>query len=209
MGKKPYWSTLSALSLLFLFVLLATACGQGSGNTTAEKAEHQEKEISLDQVPAAVKETILKEAGGNKITEVEVVKEGDKEIYEAKWRADGDEIEVRVAADGTLLGKEKEEAEESEDEAEEEHGDDQEENEREVTLDEVPAAVKATILSEAGEHEIKDIDEITKDNEVIYEAEWIVDGQEIVIKVAADGTLISKGVEPADDDDDEEEGDES
>ena len=82
-------------------------------------------------------------------------------------------------------------------------GDD--EDEKEVTLDQVPAAVKATILKEAGDHKITEIEEISKDGKVVcYEAEWKVEDKEIEIMVAPDGTLLGKEIEDDDDDDDDD-----
>jgi hypothetical protein len=74
--------------------------------------------------------------------------------------------------------------------------------EKKVTIDQVPAAVKATILKEAGDNKITEIEEETKDGVTVYEAEWKVGGKEVEIKVAADGKLLSKKVEEEDEDDD-------
>ena len=71
-----------------------------------DEHEEHEKEVTLDQVPAAVKATILKAAGGNKIKEIEVQTRGARKIYEAEWESGGKEIEIKVASDGTLLGRE-------------------------------------------------------------------------------------------------------
>lgn len=81
-------------------------------------------------------------------------------------------------------------------------------NEEKVTIDQVPAAVKATILKEAGDNKITEIEKETKDGKTIYEAEWIVGDKKIEIKVAEDGTLLSKKTEDADEDkdDDKDEG---
>lgn len=76
--------------------------------------------------------------------------------------------------------------------------------EKKVTLDQVPAPVKATILKEAGNNKITEIEETSKDGKVVYfEAEWKLDGKGIEIKVAPDGKLISRKVETDDDDDDD------
>ena len=76
-------------------------------SATAEQGKKTEKDVTLDQVPAAVKETIVKEAGANKITEIEEVSADGKVVYyEAEWKADGKEIEIKVAPDGKLLKKE-------------------------------------------------------------------------------------------------------
>ena len=80
-------------------------------------------------------------------------------------------------------------------------------NEEKVTIDQVPAAVKATILKEAGDNKITEIEKETKDGKTIYEAEWIVGDKKIEIKVAEDGTLLSKKTEDADKDDDDDDDD--
>ena len=85
----------------------------------------------------------------------------------------------------------------------------QKETEEKVTIDQVPAAVKATILKEAGDHKITEIEKETKDGKTIYEAEWIAGDKKVEIKVAEDGTLISKETEDAaEDKDDDKDNDE-
>ena len=63
-----------------------------------------------------------------------------------------------------------------------------------VTLDQVPAAVKATILKAAGGAKVE-VEKETVNGKVIYLAEWIVkDGKsEVEIAVAEDGTLLQNG----------------
>ena len=78
--------------------------------------------------------------------------------------------------------------------------------EKGVTIDQVPAAVKATILKEAGDNKIDEIEEVSIDGEVAYyEAEWDSGGKEIEIKVAPNGKLLSREVEDDDDEDDDDE----
>ncbi len=61
-----------------------------------------------------------------------------------------------------------------------------------VTLDQVPAAVKATILKEAAGAKVKEIERETKDGQTVYEAEFLRDGREIEIAIAPDGTLLGQ-----------------
>ncbi|MCK4625718.1 MAG: hypothetical protein KAV00_10435 [Phycisphaerae bacterium] len=105
----------------------------------------------------------------------------------------GKEIEVKIDANGKLLSREIE--------------DDDEEDEVEVSLDKVPAAVRATILKHAGKNKIHEIEKETKRGKTIYEAEWRENGKEIEIKVAADGKLISKKIDDDDDDHDDDDHD--
>jgi hypothetical protein len=162
----------------------------------AGEARHakNEREVTLEQVPAAVRATVLKEAGDHKVTEVQEITRGDVTTYEAEWVVGGDEVEITVAADGKLLGKKTEPA----DDDEEDGG----KNEKEVTLDQVPAAVQATILKEAGDHKVTEVQEVTRGDVRTYEAEWVVGGDEVEVTVAADGKFLGKKTEPADDNDD-------
>ena len=73
--------------------------------------------------------------------------------------------------------------------------------EQQITIDEVPEVVKATILKEVGDGTIKEIEKETKNGVTTYEAELIVEGKAFEIQVAADGALLSKGAEEIDDDD--------
>lgn len=84
--------------------------------------------------------------------------------------------------------------------------------ERDVTIDQVPAAVKAAILEAAGSHEIRELEEVTRPDGIVYEAEWMVDGKEVEIEVASDGTVLDSDEEEhddVDDNDDEDNDDES
>ena len=72
-------------------------------------------------MPDAVRATILKQAGKNKIEEVEAVV---VTLFEAEWKANGKEVEILVAANGKLLKKEVEDEDDDDDE-----GDDKDEDE--------------------------------------------------------------------------------
>ena len=71
--------------------------------------------------------------------------ENGQAVYEADVVLDGKEVEVKVAADGTVLGKEADDEDEDDDadDADEEEDD---EEDVQVSLADVPEAVKATIL---------------------------------------------------------------
>jgi hypothetical protein len=71
----------------------------------------------------------------------------------------------------------------------------------EVTLkiDQVPAAVKATLDKESGGAKIDEVDKETDDGKTIYEADVKMNGHNYEIKVAADGTLISRKLDEGDD----------
>ncbi len=68
-----------------------------------------------------------------------------------------------------------------------------------VSIDQVPAAVRATVLAQGGT--IEEIELEDDDGQLAYEADVVIDGQEFELKIAPDtGVLISK---EADDEDDQ------
>jgi uncharacterized membrane protein YkoI len=70
-----------------------------------DKNEHNEKTVSLDQIPAPARATILREAAGGRILKVEQEMEQNKQVYEAHVKKGPDEIGISVDANGALLGK--------------------------------------------------------------------------------------------------------
>lgn len=79
--------------------------------------------------------------------------------------------------------------------------DEDEEGEREVSLDQVPEAVREAILRHAGEHRVREVELQTRGGRRYYEAEWMENGREVEIAVAPDGTVLGRGEEGEDDDD--------
>lgn len=62
--------------------------------------------VTMEQLPALVSKTILKEAKGSPLLELEKSTEGDKVTYEAEFRAkNGRKVEIEVDASGKLVSK--------------------------------------------------------------------------------------------------------
>jgi uncharacterized membrane protein YkoI len=182
---KKHWKLISLIAVVCLALCIVAVA--------TKQAMDGETEVSIDKVPAVVKAAIDAEAKGGTIGEIEMETENGRTVYEADVIIDGQEVEIQVAPDGTLLGKK---TEDNDEQGDDDDGD--EENEEEVSLDNVPAAVKATILKEAAGAEIEEVVKETEDGQTVYEAEVIINGQEADIKVAADGTLLGKEVEDED-----------
>jgi hypothetical protein len=72
-----------------------------------------------------------------------------------------------------------------------------------VTLKQVPEAARKTLLEQAGEHRIRELEEKVVDGKTVYEIELLVDGRETEVVVAPDGELVR--IKREDDDDEEEE----
>ena len=94
------WWTLVALTALCVAVLAAPGC------VPHKWWGDDEEEIALDSAPAAVKATILKEAKGAAIEEIEKGNENGKTVYEAQFKVDGKKVELKIAEDGTVLERE-------------------------------------------------------------------------------------------------------
>ena len=160
------WLLAAALGLTLVGALSTTSLAQ-----EAKKAQRIEKKITIDQVPVAVKDALMKEAGKNEIKAVEEVTTGDVKTYEADWTADGKNVEIEMAADGKVIMKE-----------------------ADVAMDKLPAAVQATIKKEAGANKVEELQEVTKGAEKFYQADFTADGKSVELQVAADGKVIKKDV---------------
>ncbi|HXH85021.1 MAG TPA: hypothetical protein VNN07_19085 [Candidatus Tectomicrobia bacterium] len=60
-------------------------------------------QVSLDQVPPAVRATIEREIQGGRLEEIERETRGGEVVYEVAFERDGRSREIRVAEDGTVL----------------------------------------------------------------------------------------------------------
>ena len=77
------------------------------------------------------------------------------------------------------------------------------EQKRQVTLQQLPAPVRATIEKEAGQNKITKIEQVSRSEQQFYEAEWAAGDKNVEIKVGSDGKLLRKEVEEADDEDED------
>jgi uncharacterized membrane protein YkoI len=163
MTKKTMWLPLVGLSVIGMLTLVAWA------------DDGQEEEVTLDQVPAAVKTTILRESAGDKITEIERETRNGKTVYEAEFLRDGKEIEIHIAPDGTVLGREVEELEDDEDD---------------LTIDQLPEPARAALLKLAGGARIVEVEREREHGAMIYEAAWVKNGTQHEAEVTAEGALL-------------------
>ncbi len=182
-------------------LLVAAGLALCIGAVATQQTAEEEKEVSIDQVPADVKAAILAQAGTGTIEEVELGNENGQIIYEADVIIDGQEVEIKVAPNGTLVAKDGENDEADDEGDAEEADDDDDEQDEQVSLAGVPEAVKATIVKEAGGAEIKELEKETEGGRIIYSAEVIIAGQKVCFEIAPDGALLGKEVENEDDND--------
>lgn len=86
-------------------VAVAWGCASGGGGH-----ENKEVPVAMNDVPAAVRATLEREAAGGKVTEIEKEVKNGRTVYSADVMVNGQAWDVSVAEDGTLLSKEKEKA---------------------------------------------------------------------------------------------------
>ena len=75
---------------------------------------------------------------------------------------------------------------------ENEKDEEKEKDEVKVKIDQVPAAVQKTLSEESHGAKIDEVDKESDEGKTIYEADVKMNGHNYEIKVAEDGTLISK-----------------
>ena len=91
--------------VLVLGIVCASLIGAGCAVLRAEDKEENEVKVPIDQVPANVKATLLKEAEGVAITSVDKETDKGKVTYEADAKIGGKNYEIKVAEDGSLISK--------------------------------------------------------------------------------------------------------
>lgn len=187
------WTFRGVLGLAALGACLLAPAALG------QKADEPgEKKITIDQVPAPAKAAILKAVGDGRIVDIGEITDGGKVIrYEVECIKGGQEIDIVVAPDGRLLTSRQESSADAKPPAAEKpaDADEVETSSKEVSLDQVAAAVRETILKEAGKNTIKEVEEKVINGKTVYEASWIVEDKEIEVQVAPDGKVIKRKVE--------------
>jgi uncharacterized membrane protein YkoI len=130
-------------------------------------AGEEPKTIPIQQAPLAVQKAIRAEAKSAEIGDLAPELEDGKTNYTVTIREDGHERDVTVAADGSLVSKE-------------------------VTLEEVPPAVRNTITSQLHKGTLESIEKTFDDDEIDFEVNiTTTNGIERTFTVALDGKLAN------------------
>lgn len=103
------------LKRIMIAVIAALVLGGLAASVVVWAEDEQEREVKLEDLPEAVKEAILEEAGENEILEIEEVQSDGRLYYEADWLEDGKEVEIQVGIDGSLIDRETEDGEDGDD----------------------------------------------------------------------------------------------
>jgi uncharacterized membrane protein YkoI len=88
-----------------LMLPLAVGVGATAAATAQAHDEENEQVTTLDKIPTAARDRLVKEAAGAPITKVEQETSGGKTVYEAHVKTKAGEIAVTVDANGKLISK--------------------------------------------------------------------------------------------------------
>ena len=150
-------------------VLSGIVIGAGAG-CMMDKSE------SMDAAPAAVKSAVATAAGGHKIKKLERADEDGKTVYEASFDVDGVEHTVTLDEAGAVI-----------------------EQEAEVKVADLPAAVSAAVLKAQPLAKVKEAAKVNKGDKSYFEVDAKVGDDKHEMLIAADGTLVSDKVEADED----------
>lgn len=166
-----------------------------------------ETEVAIEDVPANVLAAIQAQSQGGTIQEIEMESLDGQVVYEADVLINGQEVEIQVSTSGEFIGKEIEDEDEdgeddddADDDLDEESDDEEDGDDVQVSAEDLPAAVLATLNEVAPDAEIKELELETEDGRKQYAIDAAIDGQLFDIEIAPDGTLLQKELETEDDD---------
>jgi hypothetical protein len=139
-------------------------------------------DVSLSEVPQAVRTLIERETKGFEIDDIERDRDDGKTVYEVDAESDSGEMKLKIAADGTLL-----------------------ELEQEMDPEDLPEVVRNAVKEAFGEVYYDDIEKrYRKGRDTFYRVEAETDELKIDSRIAEDGRILDKDVDRIDDDDDDD-----
>lgn len=128
-----------------------------------------EKVVPRSALPAAVEKTVQEQSQGATIKAITSETEGGVFEYEVEMTVNGHGRDIAIAKDGTLL-----------------------EIEDEVTIDSLPAAVKAALTTKAAGAKITKVESLTKKNKLVaYEAATLKGTKKGEIQVGPNGENLA------------------
>ena len=131
----------------------------------AGNASAQEKKIKRSDLPPAVEKTVAAQSTGATIRGFSTEKENGQTLYEAELTVNGHSKDISMTADGSIV-----------------------EIEEQVSLDSLPAEVKAGLQAKAGNGKILKVESLTKKDKIVaYEAKVETNGKKTEVQVGPDG----------------------
>jgi len=169
----------------------------------------RECKVTTREVPVGAQAALAKGGKGGKIKAIDRRTEDGRTVYRAHVARRGKELHVRATPTGTLIST-MAAGDDPDGEADDDQNDEIDEDA--LTIDQVPEAVRVTIQNEAAGGQIEEIQRESNAGSVVYKADLRINGMEVEIQVAEDGSLLSRRIdnqngEDEQNDDDEHEGD--
>jgi len=164
----------SKLGEFALVATLLTLVGVNTGRVFGGK------DVSLSEVPQAVRATIERELKDAEINDIERDKDDGKIVYEVDAENDDRQVKLKIAENGTLLEKEEE-----------------------IYPDGLPAIVLAAVKKSVGHIDFDDIEKrYRRGRNTYYKIERETDEFKVGLEVAEDGTILDKDIDRKEEEDD-------
>ncbi len=167
-----------SLKFLFFSIVLVTFVLNACFEST-------EKELTETQVPAAILKAFNQAYPKAILSEYSEEMEDGQKVYEISFRKDGHKMDVLYSRDGVVI-----EIAES------------------ISLEELPLAIQNELKKKFSKYEIKESEKISKDTNIFYEVELMVESdgeiQKYEILFSEDGQIIKQEKEDEDDDGEEQ-----
>lgn len=183
----------AAVVILVLVVILWPSPAGASDEPTV--AERVGAPVSIDELPEAVAALVRAEVCEDASPTILRVSTDGQDRFEISWTAAGAAIRTAYSPDGIVLWREVEvsgKTTATRDEDEDAGAEPDEEFEREITIDLVPEPAKSVILKEAAGHGLQDVDMVVVRGQLLYDADWHMDGYEIGIGVTPEGEVVER-----------------
>ena len=148
------------LAAAMLAAMSAAGCHSGRAG---------DRELALGEAPAAVQQTVTREAAGAKIEDFKSIVEDGKTLYVAEFIRDGKPTEVEVYADGVICCIE-----------------------TELAPAELPAAVREAAQRGTAGLTITEVERKLSKGVVTFLVEAEGGGREVSMELAGDGRVISR-----------------
>jgi uncharacterized membrane protein YkoI len=159
---------------------------RGTVDRITQGAKNIVTEMKFEDLPSAVQATVRQQSGGTKINDIDREDRTGRTIYEIEFDKDGNNNEIHVAEDGTLLPEDNASIAGAKTDGERSRV----RGQADTKFADLPAAVKRTAQQHGAESDIEDIDRETRDGKTVYEIEFRREGPNREIVIAEDGALI-------------------
>jgi len=167
MDQSKLWRILVAATLAVGITGCTNASHEEKEDQKKEEKEDDEKPIALNQTPAPVQASIQKLLGDGKLGKIVREDEDGKSQFEVEYIVKNINHSATISPAGDIL-----------------------EEETEVELSALPAAVANAAKAAYPKGTLKEANTVQAGKDSYYEVEVAVDGKKHVVKVKADGTVI-------------------